>query len=113
MNTHNLAVVFGPSLFRVKDDENLLTNQGQVNSFIDILITEFYQIFPDEPIEDGFESNDRPDGRGQYSDDNDDGDRTEDELDSEDGRDILFYFYNKLVFIYCCMTYMLRLCKPL
>ena len=46
MTAHNLAVVFGPSLFRVSDDAHLLTNQGQINIFIDILINEFYEIFP-------------------------------------------------------------------
>lgn len=84
MTSHNLAVVFGPTLFRVADNENLLTSQGQINAFIDILINEFYQIFPDEPME-GFE--DATDGAGGGSGAGDENDtiHTEDELESEDG----------------------------
>lgn len=78
MTSHNLAVVFGPTLFRVAENENLLTSQGQINAFVDILISEFYQIFPDEPNE-GFE--DSTDGRERPEDDA----QTEDELESEDG----------------------------
>lgn len=87
MTPHNLAVVFGPSLFRVSNDEHLLTNQGQINIFIDILINEFYEIFPEEPPEESFE--DQLDGRLPSTEDyDDDGERTEDELDSEDGEKI-------------------------
>ena len=81
MTSHNLAVVFGPTLFRIPENENLLTNQGQINVFIDVLINEFYQIFPDEPSEGLFE--DKLDGGGY--DEMEDGEHTEDELDSEDG----------------------------
>ena len=96
MTSHNLAIVFGPTLFRMQENENLLTNQGQINVFIDILIDEFYQIFPDEPSEAGFD--DKPDG---MSDEMEDGDRTEDELDSEDGKcsdDIMWYCFT---FLFC------------
>jgi len=82
MPSHNLAVVFGPTLFRVPDNENLLTSQGQINAFIDILISEFYQIFPDEPSEIGFE--DSTDGERDQGREGDDGNQTEDDL-SEDG----------------------------
>lgn len=79
MTSHNLAVVFGPTLFRVPDNDNLLTNQGQINVFVDTLINEFYKIFPDEPMESNYE--DKTDG---LSDEGDEGERTEDEIDSED-----------------------------
>ena len=80
MTSHNLAVVFGPTLFRVPDNENLLTSQGQINAFIDILISEFYQIFPDEPSEAGFDDGvDGPEPEEHYDV------HTEDELESEDG----------------------------
>ncbi|XP_057296913.1 SLIT-ROBO Rho GTPase-activating protein 2-like isoform X2 [Hydractinia symbiolongicarpus] len=79
MTSHNLAVVFGPTLFRVPDNDNLLTNQGQINVFVDTLISEFYKIFPDEPMESNYE--DKTDG---LSDEGDEGERTEDEIDSED-----------------------------
>ena len=90
MTSHNLAVVFGPTLFRVPDNDNLLTSQGQINAFVGILISEFYQIFPDEPTEIGFEDTiDSPrgsDGKMSPLGDRaeDDNNQTEDEL-SDDG----------------------------
>lgn len=87
MTSHNLAVVFGPTLFRVPDNENLLTCQGQINSFIDILIREFYQIFPDEPCEIGFEDN--SDGKSPDTDDVDDGNQTEDDLSEDEVEDYI------------------------
>lgn len=78
MTSHNLAVVFGPTLFRVAENENLLTSQGQINAFIDVLISEFFNIFPEEPNE-GFEE---PDGVERPDEDP----QTEDELESEDGK---------------------------
>lgn len=88
MTSHNLAVVFGPTLFRVPDNDNLLTNQGQINVFVDTLINEFYKIFPDEPMESNYE--DKTDG---LSDEGDEGERTEDEIDSEDGKRISVFGY--------------------
>ncbi|XP_066935439.1 SLIT-ROBO Rho GTPase-activating protein 3-like [Clytia hemisphaerica] len=86
MTSHNLAVVFGPTLFRVPDNENLLTSQGQINAFIGILISEFYSIFPDEPHEIGFE--DKTDG-GTKDDGDEDGAQTEDELSEDEADDYI------------------------
>lgn len=93
MTSHNLAVVFGPTLFRVPDNENLLTSQGQINAFVGILICEFYQIFPDEPSEKEFD--DSPDGDRKLSADDgieDDTNQTEDEL-SDDGKISIFLIF--------------------
>ena len=92
MTSHNLAVVFGPTLFRVPENENLLTSQGQINAFVGILISEFYQIFPDEPSEKEFDDN--IDGDGKLSADDgieDDTNQTEDEL-SDDGKILILLF---------------------
>lgn len=78
MTSHNLAVVFGPTLIRLPENENLLTNQGQMNIFMDVLINDFYQIFPEEHNDLFFE--DSVDGN---LDEEEDG-GTEDELESED-----------------------------
>ena len=77
MTTHNLAVVFGPTLIRMPENEEMLTNQGQINIFMDMLINEFYTLFPDEPVEGEEEVEEQEDGY--------EAERTEDELDSEDG----------------------------
>ena len=82
MTSHNLAVVFGPTLIRLPENENLLTNQGQMNIFMDVLINEFYQIFPEEHTELWFEES----VDGKLDDDEEGG--TEDDLESEDGREI-------------------------
>ena len=98
MTSHNLAVVFGPTLFRVPDNENLLTSQGQINAFVGILICEFYQIFPDEPAESEFEDNTDGDRKSSADDGiEDDTNQTEDEL-SDDGK-ILFSFSFVLFFV--------------
>ncbi len=86
MNPHNLAVVFGPTLIRAPANEDLITNQGQINIFMEFFINEFFNVFPDEmdlpPV-------------GSYRDlpnDDDDDDtveHTDDELGSDDGKDLV------------------------
>jgi len=81
MTSHNLAVVFGPTLFRVADNENLLTKQGQINVFVELLISHFYDIFPNEPREGHFQTLDREESGEEDTDPDDhDHDCTEEEM---------------------------------
>ena len=48
MPPHNLSVVFGPTVIHAPATAELITNQGQINIFIEFLITEFFSIFPNE-----------------------------------------------------------------
>lgn len=95
MTSHNLAVVFGPTLFRVADNENLLTKQGQINVFIDVLIGQFYSIFPDEPHEGDFDECDNIDSDEEDNVEEEHDhvihDHTEDEL-SDEGLSLFYLF---------------------
>ena len=87
MTSHNLAVVFGPTLIRAPANEDLITNQGQLNIFMEFFISEFYNIFPEEKklAEDGTKSMRSDDGD---DDDDDEGadNQTDDELASDEGK---------------------------
>ena len=48
MPPHNLSVVFGPTVVHAPATAELITNQGQINIFIEFLISEFFSIFPNE-----------------------------------------------------------------
>jgi len=79
MPPHNLSVVFGPTVVHAPATAELITNQGQINIFIEFLISEFFSIFPNErPLNnDGTVQSDDEndiDDDGDVSDVTDDGD---------------------------------------
>ena len=46
MDAHNLAVVFGPTLFRIPSEQDMIAYQSQVNGMIELLIKCCDEIFP-------------------------------------------------------------------
>ena len=46
MDAHNLAVVFGPTLFRIPSEQDMIAYQSQVNGMIELLIKHCNEIFP-------------------------------------------------------------------
>ena len=81
MPPHNLSVVFGPTVVHAPATAELITNQGQINIFIEFLISEFFSIFPNErplnndgTMQSDDENEDGIDDDGDVSDVTDDGD---------------------------------------
>ena len=73
MDAHNLAVVFGPTLFRIPSEQDMIAYQSQVNGMIELLIKHSGEVFPGsgESL------------REKLSD-------TEDGSDSEEGKNVEF-----------------------
>lgn len=46
MDAHNLAVVFGPTLFRIPSEQDMIAYQSQVNGMIELLIKHSGEVFP-------------------------------------------------------------------
>ena len=96
MDAHNLAVVFGPTLIRVPDNEDPITVQGQVNVFMKFIISEYYALVPDD------EEQHTPENHVISADETDEKDddtveHTDDELGSEEGMPKFIFFINKAV----------------
>eukprot|EP00794_Sanderia_malayensis_P006153 gene6153-6859_t len=85
MNSHNLAVVFGPTLIRAPANEDLITNQGQINIFMEFFINEFFSVFPDEADAGTCDNlRDFTNEEDIEEEDEDTVDHTDDELGSDD-----------------------------
>ena len=81
MTPHNLAVVFGPTLIRAPANEDLITNQGQINVFMEFFISEYFNMFPEENLAEVAAAH-----REHEDDDEEDtGDHTDEELASDEG----------------------------
>ena len=81
MDSHNLAVVFGPTLFCIPSDIDIISNQANVNNMIEVLIERFPEIFTDavEAVDVEDKNRDSKDGRTYF-------DESADELsESEEG----------------------------
>ena len=46
MDAHNLAVVFGPTLFRIPSEQDMIAYQSQVNGMMELLIKHCDEVFP-------------------------------------------------------------------
>lgn len=46
MDAHNLAVVFGPTVFRIPSEQDMIAYQSQVNGMIELLIKHCGEVFP-------------------------------------------------------------------
>ena len=85
MDAHNLAVVFGPTLFRIPSEQDMIAYQSQVNGMIELLIKHSGEVFPGsgESL------------REKLSD-------TEDGSDSEEGKNVEFVKRKKKGFKLVC-----------
>ena len=73
MDAHNLAVVFGPTLFRIPSEQDMIAYQSQVNGMIELLIKHSGEVFP---------------GSGESL--REKLSETEDDSDSEEGKNVEF-----------------------
>ena len=53
MDAHNLAVVFGPTLFRIPTEQDMIAYQSHVNGMVELIIKHTDQVFPGETDGDG------------------------------------------------------------
>ena len=100
MTSHNLAVVFGPTVIHAPATIELITNQGQINIFIERLISEFYSVFPNEKLlnEDGLQSI-RSDEVDEENDEVADDDADVSDVSDEGGYCCIFSSFVSVVFI--------------
>ena len=81
MDAHNLAVVFGPTLIRVSEEDDMISSQGHFNKVVEAIIKSYEVVFDGE----GLDTVDN-----EYEED-EEAQKTEDELsrddsDSEEGK---------------------------
>ena len=53
MDAHNLAVVFGPTLLRIPNEQDMIAYQSHVNGMIEFIIKHCGEIFPGDTEPDG------------------------------------------------------------
>lgn len=82
MDAHNLAVVFGPTLIRVSEEDDMISSQGHFNKVVETIIKSYDVVFDGEGLE-----------TVDHEEEEEDEGKTEDELspnesDSEEGREL-------------------------
>jgi SLIT-ROBO Rho GTPase activating protein len=51
MDAHNLAVVFGPTLIRVSEEDDMISSQGHFNKVVETIITSYDVVFDGEGLD--------------------------------------------------------------
>lgn len=83
MDAHNLAVVFGPTLIRVSEEDDMISSQGHFNKVIETIIKSYDVVFDGEGL-DTVDNEDEEEEKTRETDD----DLTPNDTDSEEGRSL-------------------------
>lgn len=83
MDAHNLAVVFGPTLIRVSEEDDMISSQGHFNKVIETIIKSYDVVFDGEGL-DTVDNEDEEEEKTRETDD----DMTPNDTDSEEGRSL-------------------------
>ena len=100
MDAHNLAVVFGPTLIRVSEEDDMISSQGHFNKVLETIIKSYDLVFDRDGLDpvdtvDEFDDDDEEE-EAQKTEDEISRDEAEDS-DSEDGKVVMaIYRFNIL-----------------
>ena len=99
MDAHNLAVVFGPTLIRVSEEDDMISSQGHFNKVLETIIKSYDLVFDRDgldPVDTVDEFDDDEEEEAQKTEDEISRDEAEDS-DSEDGKVVMtIYRFNIL-----------------
>lgn len=101
MDAHNLAVVFGPTLIRVSEEDDMISSQGHFNKVLETIIKSYDLVFDRDGLDpvdtvDEFDDDEEEEEEAQKTEDEISRDEAEDS-DSEDGKVVMaIYRFNIL-----------------
>ena len=81
MDAHNLAVVFGPTLIRVSEEDDMISSQGHFNKVVEAIIKSYDVVFGGEGL-DTVDNDYEEDEEAQKTED----ELSRDDSDSEEGK---------------------------
>ena len=80
MDAHNLAVVFGPTLIRVSEEDDMISSQGHFNKVVETIIKSYDVVF--DGGEDSVDNDLEEEEEARQTED----DISRDDTDSEEGK---------------------------
>ena len=83
MDAHNLAVVFGPTLIRVSEEDDMISSQGHFNKVVEAIIKSHDVVFDGEGL-DTVDNDYEEDEEAQKTED----ELSRDDSDSEEGKEL-------------------------
>ena len=82
MDAHNLAVVFGPTLIRVSEEDDMISSQGHFNKVIETIIKSYDVVFDGEGLDTVDHEDEEEEDETRHTED----ELSRDDSDSEEGK---------------------------